>query len=216
MKRLMDLALVVVSAPLSIPLMAGVAIMIRIKLGTPVLFRQQRPGIGGQPFQLLKFRTMTDAKDDEGRQLSDSARLTPFGRRLRASSLDELPELWNVLKGEMSLVGPRPLLMQYLPRYTSAQARRHEVRPGLTGWAQIHGRNNTTWEARLALDVWYVDHRSLRLDLRILVATLSRVLRREGIQAAGTDTMPEFIGTSATIRPDTPGKDVAETASRNI
>ena len=216
MKRLMDLALVVASAPLSIPLMVGVAIMIRIKLGTPVLFRQQRPGIGGQPFQLLKFRTMTDAKDDEGRQLSDSARLTPFGRRLRASSLDELPELWNVLKGEMSLIGPRPLLMQYLPRYTSEQARRHEVTPGLTGWAQIHGRNDTTWEARLALDVWYVDHRSLRLDLRILVATLSRVLRREGIQAVGTDTMPEFIGTSATIRPDTPGKDIAETASRNI
>ena len=216
MKRLMDLALVVASAPLSIPLMVGVAIMIRIKLGTPVLFRQQRPGIGGQPFQLLKFRTMTDAKDDEGRQLSDSARLTPFGRRLRASSLDELPELWNVLKGEMSLIGPRPLLMQYLPRYTSEQARRHEVTPGLTGWAQIHGRNDTTWEARLALDVWYVDHRSLRLDLRILVATLSRVLRREGIQAVGTDTMPEVIGTSATIRPDTPGKDIAETASRNI
>jgi lipopolysaccharide/colanic/teichoic acid biosynthesis glycosyltransferase len=157
-----------------------------------VIFRQRRPGLGGVPFTLLKIRTMREAHDPSGHALSDADRLTPLGRRLREASIDELPELWNVLRGDMSLVGPRPLLVEYLDRYSPEQARRHEVRPGITGWAQVNGRNALTWEEKFALDVWYVDHVSLRLDLRILWQTVRAVLAREGISAAGYETMPEF------------------------
>jgi lipopolysaccharide/colanic/teichoic acid biosynthesis glycosyltransferase len=179
------------------PLLAVIALLVRLRLGAPALFRQQRPGRDDQPFTLCKFRTMTDARDGAGRLQPDAARLTPFGRFLRRASLDELPELINVLRGEMSLVGPRPLLMQYLDRYTPAQRRRHAVRPGLTGWAQVHGRNTLSWEERFALDVWYVDHLSLGLDLRILGLTLGKVLRGEGISLEGHATMPEFLGTGS-------------------
>lgn len=163
-----------------------------------MLFRQMRPGLHGEPFTLYKFRTMTDARDADGNLLPDAQRLTRFGRFLRSTSLDELPELWNVLKGDMSLVGPRPLLMQYLERYTPEQKRRHEVRPGITGWAQVNGRNAITWEEKFALDVWYVDNQSLWLDLRILMLTVWKVLRREAISQAGNATMTEFMGTSST------------------
>jgi lipopolysaccharide/colanic/teichoic acid biosynthesis glycosyltransferase len=176
------------------PLFALVAAAVRVKLGSPVLFRQVRPGLGGRPFTILKFRTMRDAVDGSGRALPDSERLTAFGAWLRASSLDELPELWNVLRGDMSLVGPRPLLMHYLPLYTAEQARRHEVRPGLTGWAQVNGRNAISWDQKFALDIWYVDHRSLLLDFKILAATVASVLRRHGISADDNVTMPEFTG----------------------
>jgi lipopolysaccharide/colanic/teichoic acid biosynthesis glycosyltransferase len=158
-----------------------------------VLFRQQRPGLRGQPFILLKFRTMTEARDGQGRLLPDAARLTAFGRFLRSTSLDELPELLNVLKGEMSLVGPRPLLMRYLDRYTSEQRRRHEVRPGITGWAQVNGRNALSWEEKFAFDIWYLDHYTVWLDLKIIALTLLKISRREGINQAGHDTMPEFF-----------------------
>ena len=168
----------------------------RVKLGSPVLFRQQRPGLHGQPFMMLKFRTMIDAVDRDGQQLPDAERLTPFGRWLRASSLDELPELLNILRGDMSLVGPRPLLMRYLPLYSPEQARRHDVRPGLTGWAQINGRNALSWEEKFALDQWYVEHRSFLLDLRILWLTALKVVKREGISSAGEATMPPFTGSS--------------------
>ena len=170
------------------------AFMIRCKLGTPVLFRQQRPGLGGRPFWLLKFRTMTEARDARGNLLPDAARLTAFGRFLRATSLDELPELLNVLKGDMSLVGPRPLLMQYLDRYTPEQARRHEVRPGITGWAQVNGRNAITWEEKFKLDVWYVDNWSLWLDIKIIFMTVWKIFKREGISQPGQATMEEFRG----------------------
>ena len=173
------------------PLFALVAILVRVNLGAPVLFRQQRPGLAGRPFTMLKFRTML--ADDAGAK-SDQDRLTQFGRRLRSSSLDELPELWNVLKGEMSLVGPRPLLMEYLPLYSAEQMRRHEVRPGITGWAQVNGRNAATWEDRFARDVWYVDHVSLKLDLIIALRTIEGIVRREGIAAEGHATMPKFTG----------------------
>lgn len=179
---------------LTAPLMAVVAAAIAYDLGRPVLFVQERPGKGGAPFRMFKFRTMRDAKDSSGRQLPDAARLTPLGKLLRASSVDELPELWNVLRGDMSLVGPRPLLSQYLPLYTPEQARRHEALPGITGWAQIHGRNALSWDEKFALDVWYVDHASFWLDLRILFATVGAVLRREGISHAGDATMPPFTG----------------------
>lgn len=195
MKRLFDLLLVTAMLPLLLPVMAVVAILVRRRMGAPVIFRQQRPGRGGQPFQMLKFRTMRDAVGSDGRPLADAERLTDLGRFLRASSLDELPELWNVLMGEMSLVGPRPLLMDYLPLYDAQQARRHEVRPGVTGWAQVNGRNALTWSEKFVLDVWYVDNRSLWLDLRILFMTASKVLRRDGISAAGEATMPRFEGT---------------------
>lgn len=195
MKRLFDLLLVTAMLPLLLPVMAVVAILVRRRMGAPVLFRQQRPGRDGQPFQMLKFRTMRDAIGSDGRPLADAERLTDLGRFLRASSLDELPELWNVLKGEMSLVGPRPLLMDYLPLYDAGQARRHEVRPGVTGWAQVNGRNALTWNEKFALDVWYVDNRSLWLDLKILFMTAGKVLRRDGISAAGEATMPRFEGT---------------------
>jgi lipopolysaccharide/colanic/teichoic acid biosynthesis glycosyltransferase len=179
---------------LALPL-ALLAWRVRMALGTPVLFRQVRPGRQGRLFKLAKFRTMTDERDASGGLLPDASRLTPFGRWLRATSLDELPSLWNVLKGDMSLVGPRPLLVEYLPLYSSEQARRHEVRPGITGWAQVNGRNALTWEQKFELDVWYVDHRSFWLDLRIMLMTVRKVFVREGISAKGEATMPRFTGT---------------------
>lgn len=174
--------------------MSILAVLVRFKLGSPVLFRQQRPGLHGKPFKLFKFRTMTDARAGDGNLLPDSERLTRFGRFLRKTSLDELPELWNVLKGDMSLVGPRPLLMQYLNRYTPEQARRHEVKPGMTGWAQVNGRNALTWEEKFKLDVWYVDHQSFWLDMKICLLTFIKIVRREGISQEGHATMPFFMG----------------------
>ena len=182
-------ALVVLS-----PVTGGVALVVARKLGRPVLFRQTRPGLHGAPFEMVKFRTMTDARDASGALLPDAERLTPFGRFLRSSSLDELPELWNVLRGEMSLVGPRPLLMRYLDRFTPEQARRHDVRPGITGLAQVSGRNAISWDDKFGLDVQYVERCSPRLDAWILWTTVVRVLRRDGISAAGEATMPEFYG----------------------
>jgi lipopolysaccharide/colanic/teichoic acid biosynthesis glycosyltransferase len=194
MKRIFDL----IGASLGLLLLAlpllALAWQVRRKLGRPVLFTQVRPGLHGMPFRMVKFRTMTDERGPDGALLPDAQRLTPFGRFLRASSLDELPELWNVLRGEMSLVGPRPLLMEYLPLYSPEQARRHEVRPGITGWAQVNGRNAISWADKFALDVWYVDHRSLWLDVRILWLTVRKVLVRDGISAAGEATMPRFEG----------------------
>lgn len=192
LKRILDILISLAALLLLAPVLLAIASLVRIKLGAPVLFRQARPGRFGRVFTLWKFRTMTAERDRQGRLCPDEMRLTPFGRLLRATSLDELPELWNVLRGDMSLVGPRPLLVEYLPRYTREEARRHEVRPGLTGWAQIHGRNATSWEERLRLDVWYVDHRSLGLDIRILWRTLAVAMRREGISAPGEATMQEF------------------------
>lgn len=195
MKRAIDLLVALLALGLLAPLLAVLALLVRWNLGSPVFFRQPRPGLRGRSFLLLKFRTMTDVRDAQGNLWPDDRRLTRLGRFLRATSLDELPELWNVLIGEMSLVGPRPLLMEYLPRYSREQARRHEVRPGITGWAQINGRNALSWEDKFAFDVWYVDHASLRLDFWILWRTLLQVLRREGISAAGHATMPKFLGT---------------------
>lgn len=196
MKRCFDLVVAAGALVGLAPLLLLLALVVRVKLGSPVLFRQPRPGRDGRIFTLVKFRTMTDARDPAGQLRPDAERLTRFGRALRATSLDELPELWNVLRGDMSLVGPRPLLVSYLERYTPRQARRHDVRPGLTGWAQIHGRNRTTWEDRLELDVWYVEHRTFWLDLRILLRTVLAVVRREGISATGAATMPEFVGSA--------------------
>lgn len=176
------------------PVILVLAWMIRRKLGSPVFFRQLRPGKNGVPFEMIKFRTMRDAIDANGQPLPDSERMTPFGSFLRSSSLDELPELWNVLKGDMSLVGPRPLLMQYLPLYTAAQNRRHEVRPGVTGWAQVNGRNSLSWDEKFKLDVWYVDNRSLRLDVKILYLTVRKVLIKEGISQENNATMEPFTG----------------------
>ncbi len=176
------------------PILCVTAVAVRMKLGSPVIFRQQRPGLAARPFEMLKFRTMTEARGPDGRLLSDEERLPGFGRFLRSSSLDELPGLLNVVKGDMSLVGPRPLLMQYVPLYSAQQARRHEVRPGITGWAQVNGRNALSWDEKFALDVWYVDNRSFRLDLKILWMTIRKVFRREGISAAGEATMPAFRG----------------------
>ena len=193
-KRLFDLALTIPGLVVALPLLALLALLVRVKLGSPVLFRQTRPGRHGRPFVCLKFRTMTDARDAGGQLLPDAERLTPFGRFLRDSSLDELPELLNVLKGEMSLVGPRPLLMEYLPLYSPEQARRHEVRPGITGWAQIHGRNAQSWEERFKLDVWYVEHHSLWMDIQILAKTVFKVFKREGVSAEGHATMRRFEG----------------------
>ena len=193
-KRSLDLLVVVLALlTFAVPLLMLCG-LIHHKLGSPVLFKQVRPGLQGRPFTMVKFRTMVDEYGSDGALLPDAQRLTPFGRFLRASSLDELPELWNVLKGEMSLVGPRPLLMEYLPLYTPEQARRHDVRPGITGWAQVNGRNATNWEDRFALDVWYLDNRSLWLDMRILWMTVKKVLVRDGISAAGEATMPRFTG----------------------
>ena len=195
MKRALDLLLVLAALPLVAPLALSVAFVVRTRLGTPVLFSQVRPGLRGQSFTLHKFRSMTYATASDGTPLPDGQRLTPFGRLLRSTSLDELPSLWNVLRGDMSLVGPRPLLVEYLPLYTSEQARRHEVRPGVTGWAQVNGRNALSWEERFALDVWYVNNRSLALDVRILWMTLAKVVQRDGIAAAGEATMSRFVGT---------------------
>jgi len=172
--------------------MGMVAVLGRSKLGRPVIFRQQRPGFLGKPFTIYKFRTMTDAQDENGHILPDAERLTRLGRFLRSTSLDELPELWNVLKGDMSFVGPRPLLMEYLGRYTPQQARRHEVKPGITGWAQVNGRNALTWEEKFKLDVWYVDNIGFRLDMKIIAMTVWKILKREGINQPGQATMEEF------------------------
>ena len=193
-KRMLDLALALPGLVLISPLLGWVALMVFIYHRKPVLFRQIRPGYKGKPFQLLKFRTMNERRNAKGDLLADTERLTPLGRFLRASSLDELPELFNVIRGEMSLVGPRPLLMQYLARYSAEQNRRHAVLPGITGWAQINGRNALTWEDKFQLDVWYVDHWSLRLDFKILLLTLWKVLKREGISQPGHATAEEFMG----------------------
>ena len=195
MKRLFDvvlsaLAILILAFPLLL-----LAWRVRRKLGSPVFFTQVRPGLHGKPLKMVKFRTMTDERGPDGQLLPDAVRLTPLGHWLRATSLDELPELWNVLKGDMSLVGPRPLLMEYLPLYTPEQARRHHVRPGITGWAQVNGRNAISWEDKFQLDVWYVDHHSLWLDIKILWLTVKKVLVRDGISAEGEATMPKFTGT---------------------
>ncbi len=194
MKRLVDILAAGIGLIVLSPLMAWLAWRVRKHLGSPVLFRQTRPGLHGKPFEMIKFRTMRDAIDGHGNPLPDAERLTPFGQWLRASSLDELPELWNVLKGDMSLVGPRPLLMEYLPLYNERQRRRHDVRPGITGWAQVNGRNAISWAQRFELDTWYVEHRSLGLDLRILWLTVRKVLNRDGISAEGEATMERFRG----------------------
>jgi lipopolysaccharide/colanic/teichoic acid biosynthesis glycosyltransferase len=195
-KRLCDVLLSLFVFLILLSLLLGVGFLIYRKLGNPVFFTQVRPGLRGVPFTLIKFRTMLDAYDGKGDPLPDEKRLTKFGQFLRSTSLDELPELFNVLKGDMSLVGPRPLLMEYLDRYTPEQARRHEVRPGITGWAQVNGRNALSWEEKFKLDVWYVDNWSLWLDIKILWMTVFKTLRREGISAAGEATMPPFMGTS--------------------
>lgn len=194
MKRSVDLvvaALILLGLALPLSMLVW---LIRCKLGSPVLFRQMRPGLNGQPFEMVKFRSMNDERGADGALLPDARRLTPFGRFLRATSLDEIPEFWNVLKGDMSLVGPRPLLMEYLPLYTPEQARRHEVRPGITGWAQVNGRNAISWDEKFALDVWYVDNRTFWLDIKILWLTIKKVLVRDGISASGEATMPKFQG----------------------
>jgi lipopolysaccharide/colanic/teichoic acid biosynthesis glycosyltransferase len=193
-KRWLDVAASAGALVVLAPLLALVAASVRVSLGGPVLFRQRRPGRNGVPFTLIKFRTMTMERHADGTDLPDAARLTRLGRFLRSTSLDELPELWNVLRGDMSLVGPRPLLTRYLARYTADEARRHEVRPGITGWAQVNGRNALSWTDRFAMDVWYVDNFSVGLDLRILALTVQKVFRREGISGAGAVTMTEFMG----------------------
>ncbi len=195
LKRLIDIIVAGGLLLLLAPLLIVLALLIRRKMGPPALFRQVRPGLHGRPFEMMKFRTMRNAAGPDGQLLPDVDRLTPFGRFLRSTSLDELPELWNVLKGEMSLVGPRPLLMEYLPRYSMEQARRHDVRPGLTGWAQVNGRNALSWEEKFALDLWYVDRQTVWLDIRILWMTAVKVLKRDGISADGEATMPKFEGT---------------------
>jgi sugar transferase EpsL len=191
-KRFFDLALAIPGLFAISPILLMISLLVRTRLGRPVLFKQIRPGLHGKPFAIYKFRTMTDAMGEDGKVLPDAERLTRLGRFLRAASLDELPELFNILKGDMSIVGPRPLLMQYLDRYTPEQARRHEVRPGLTGWAQINGRNDISWEDKFKMDVWYVDHQSLLLDLKIIGMTVLKVLKREGINQAGEATAAEF------------------------
>jgi sugar transferase EpsL len=193
-KRLLDLGLVVPALLVLLPLYLLVAILVRIKLGSPVLFRQQRPGLHGVPFTIIKFRTMIEARDVQGNLLPDGDRLTSFGQFLRSTSLDELPELFLVIKGDMSLVGPRPLLMEYLERYTPQQIRRHEAKPGITGWAQINGRNDVSWEEKFARDLWYVDHVSLPFDVNIIALTFWKILRRDGISREGHATAPEFMG----------------------
>lgn len=209
-KRLLDLAIAVPTLVVAAPLLMLLWAMIKLTMGSPAIFRQRRPGRHGVPFTLYKFRTMTDERDRDGRLLPDEARLTRLGRWLRRTSLDELPELWNVVRGDMSLVGPRPLLMQYLDRYTPEQARRHDVLPGLTGWAQIHGRNQLAWDERFRRDVWYVDHRGLALDLYILAATLCYVPTCRGISADGHATVPEFRG--AVNKPSLADKELCRAA----
>jgi sugar transferase EpsL len=207
LKRLFDVVVAGALLILLAPLLGAVAVLVAITMGRPVLFRQRRPGLHGDVFTILKFRTMTDAKDANGDPLPDSVRLTPLGRALRRGSLDELPELVNVLRGDMSLVGPRPLLTEYLSRYSSEQMRRHDVRPGITGWSQVNGRNTLTWEQRLAFDVWYVDNRSLRLDLQILRMTVRYVIKREGISHPGVATMERFHGTERDTAAPGAGRD---------
>lgn len=193
-KRCLDVVLAALGLIVLGPVLAGAALLVRLTMGPPALFRQQRPGLHGRPFTMFKLRTMRDARDTHGRLLADTERLTGLGSLLRQTSLDEFPELWNVLRGEMSLVGPRPLLMEYLPRYSPEQSRRHEVKPGITGWAQVNGRNAIPWESKLEQDIWYVDNWSLWLDLRILLLTVGKTVRREGISQPGQATMPEFMG----------------------
>lgn len=193
-KRFFDIFAAAIGLILLAPVIVIVAYLILKRLGSPVLFRQTRPGLDGKPFEMVKFRTMRDALDSDGRQLPDSERMTDFGRFLRSSSLDELPELWNVIKGDMSLVGPRPLLMEYLPLYDEEQIRRHEARPGVTGWAQVNGRNALSWEEKFKLDLWYVDNQSLWLDIKIIFLTVKKVLVRDGISAEGEVTMSRFTG----------------------
>jgi len=195
-KRLVDILVAACALIVLSPLLLGIAALVCVKLGRPVLFRQKRPGLHGKPFFMVKFRSMSDERDASGALLPDAQRLSRFGRWLRTTSCDELPELWNVLLGSMSLVGPRPLLMEYLPLYSPAQARRHEVRPGITGWAQVNGRNAILWEQKLAYDTWYVDHRSLALDMKIIVMTVVAVLRRSDINQHGHATMEPFTGSS--------------------
>lgn len=194
MKRLFDLIGALSGMFVISPIILIVAVSILVRMGRPILFRQTRPGLHGVPFEMVKFRTMLSATDPQGNPLPDSKRLTPLGRFLRSSSLDELPELWNVMKGDMSFVGPRPLLMEYFPLYSAEQIRRHEVRPGITGWAQVNGRNAISWEEKFALDLWYVDNHNLLLDFKIIWLTLRKVLAREGISAEGEATMPKFTG----------------------
>ncbi|MDI9369679.1 MAG: sugar transferase [Synergistota bacterium] len=198
-KRAFDLVASLALLVLLSPLMLVVALMVRVKLGSPVLFRQERPGLGGGIFTMYKFRTMTDERDEEGDLLPDAKRLPPFGQLLRSTSIDELPELFNVVRGQMSLVGPRPLLTQYLERYSPEQARRHEVRPGITGWAQVNGRNAISWEEKFACDVWYVDNISFALDMKIIFKTIAKILAREGISQEGQATMEEFLGTKEDV-----------------
>ena len=194
MKRLSDVVVAGLGLLILLPVLIAVALLVRLNLGSPILFRQVRPGLHGSPFTLLKFRTMIDALDENGSPRPDAERLTPFGQFLRRSSLDELPELYNVLRGDMSLVGPRPLLMEYLPLYSPEQARRHDVRPGLTGWAQVNGRNAIGWDEKFQLDAWYVDHASFALDMKILWLTLLKVVTGHGVSAQGEATMPRFEG----------------------
>jgi lipopolysaccharide/colanic/teichoic acid biosynthesis glycosyltransferase len=203
-KRLADVLVAATAIVALSPVLIVLSVAVRIRMGSPVLFRQQRPGKDAQPFTMVKFRTMLDAIDADGTPLPDEHRLTRLGKLLRRTSLDELPELLNVLAGHMSIVGPRPLLMRYLPRYTPDQARRHEARPGITGWAQVNGRNALTWEEKFRHDVWYVDHWSLWLDVRILLKTFGQVLTGSGVSAAGHATMPEFMGTESTDEPSPP------------
>jgi lipopolysaccharide/colanic/teichoic acid biosynthesis glycosyltransferase len=197
LKRVIDVTGASTALVLLSPLLLVVALLVRLRMGPPVLFRQQRPGRDGRPFEMTKFRTMTDRRGPDGALLPDADRLTGLGRLLRRTSIDELPELLNVVRGEMSLVGPRPLLMEYLPLYTAEQARRHEVRPGITGWTQVNGRNALTWDEKFALDVWYVDHRSPRLDLEILGKTVSQVFSGHGVSAPGHATMEPFRGSGS-------------------
>lgn len=198
LKRAFDIAASASALVVLSPVLAITAYKVKKELGSPVLFRQTRPGLHGKPFEMIKFRTMKDATDKEGNALPDSQRLTEFGKKLRASSLDELPELWNVLKGDMSLVGPRPLLMEYLPLYNAEQAKRHNVRPGVTGYAQVNGRNSLSWEDKFKLDTWYVEHQSLWLDMKILLKTVKKVIIKDGISADGEATMTKFTGTKFT------------------
>lgn len=194
LKRAMDIGLSGLALVVLSPIILALWIAVRRRMGAPALFRQVRPGLHGRPFEMVKFRTMRDAVGADGQPLSDAERLTPFGRWLRSTSLDELPELWNVFRGDMSLIGPRPLLMEYLPLYSPEQARRHEVRPGISGWAQVNGRNAVSWERKFELDVWYVDRHNLWLDLKIILLTLGRILRRDGISAPGSATAERFTG----------------------
>jgi len=194
-KRFFDILLIILGLPLIFPLFILIALLVRLDLGSPIILKQFRPGLNGKLFLLIKFRTMTNSKDENGNLLTDEERLTKFGKFLRSISLDELPELWNVLNGNMSLVGPRPLLADYLPLYTEQQARRHKVKPGITGWAQINGRNSISWEDKFDYDLWYVDNKSFWLDIKIILLTIVKVINRDGVSANGNSTMPKFTGT---------------------